>query len=227
MSQLAEEGSQVVTLTRNAEDSYHFSILQSFEFKGERFLLARSDNFPGQIFIVEQLGDQMIPVVDEQKLAQLREHLDRIKSEMPAVTVADGEGIQHVFQIVRQLEHEGETYLLGLDVQSGTELFAFLTRGGELTPVTDEALLTRFLHSMQAQTSEAMTVRVQNADGENHDYTVVGQFEISGGLYVLAAPNDREDELVALRQDGDQLRLITDPTEQALVNAHLRDLGQG
>src|SRR5207249_1771328 len=111
-----------------------------------------SENFPDQIFIAEHKGDQMQLVVDEQKLAQLREHLDRIKAEMPTVTVADAEGQAHDFQIVRQLEHEGETYLIGLDVASGKELVAFLAREGDLTLVTDDALLDGFLQRMQAHT---------------------------------------------------------------------------
>ena len=225
MSQTAEQA-HVVSLTRITEDGYAFSILLSFEYENEKFLLARSDNFPGQIFIVAQQGDQMIPLVDETKRTKLLEHLERIKAEMPAVTVADAEGIQHVFQIVRQLEHEGQTYQLGLDVEGGTELVVFQNQAGKLNVVTDEALLNHFLDKMQAFTSGALAVTVQNANGERHVYTVVGQLEINDVLYVLAASNAQDEELIVLRQDGEQLSVVTDPDEVALVNQHLRPAGR-
>lgn len=221
MTQLAQPQKSNLTTT---EGGYEFSLLHSFGFDGKTYLLAMSDNSPGQIFIVEHKGHELSLVVDDQKLEQLRQHLDTIKDSWETIAVEDAEGKLHHFQIVRQLQHQGQTYLMGIAVDGNNQLAAFRTEGEALTLETDTSIVTELANRMKAYTSSVMSVSLETAPGETQELTVVGQIDIEGKLYVLAAGDDDSNVLTAFVQEGDELRPVIDPAEQALVQQQLQQL---
>ncbi|PKL74831.1 MAG: hypothetical protein CVV27_18525 [Candidatus Melainabacteria bacterium HGW-Melainabacteria-1] len=144
------------------------------------------------------------------------------------MTLTDANGMQHDYQIVHQIDFEGQTYLLGLDA-SGVhqELVVFSVDQAGVELVMDEALLSRLQIHLQSEVPpEALKVTLETQTGEHHEFSIVGKLEIQGKDYVLAAAADDPDELIALRFEGENLSLVEDEAEQALVNQHLMQLRQ-
>ncbi|MEZ0367815.1 MAG: DUF1292 domain-containing protein [Candidatus Sericytochromatia bacterium] len=226
----SKEGPQprVVSLQNDQGESFDFAVLQSFEHEGGNYFLAMTESFPDQLVIIERQGDDLSLVLDEQRLLKLQAHLEKLSAEVQTVTVADEEGKEYNFQIVQELELDGKRYLLGLDVNGGTELVAFLATDDSVSIVTDEAVLAQLQAQMQAARvpNDDLRITLETENGETHEFMVVGQLEIHGKEYVIAASAMRSEELIALSFDGENLALITDQAENELVNQHLQQLSQ-
>ncbi len=211
-------------LTTAPSDSYEFSLLQSFGFEGKTYLLAMSENCPGQIFIVENKGHELSLVTEDTKLEQLKQHLETLKDTWQTLTVSDDQGKQHVFQVARRLEHQGESYLIGVNYEDGVELAVFKIQGEGYEIESNEAVVVALLNRMKAHTSSVMTLTMETQPGQSSELIVVGQLEIEGKLYILAATEESESELIAFVQDGDELKPIETEAEQALIQQHLQQL---
>lgn len=223
-----QEEMMVVTLSNEKGESFQFAVLQAFEFDGGNYLLAMPENSQDQLVVIERQGDNLSLVRDEARLQQLQGYLDQLASEMQSVTLTDQEGNQYQYQIVHQLELDGQTYLLGLEAgNQASELVAFRAKEDGIELVTEEALLQRIQDEMQSTPlpGEALKITLETPAGEKHDFTIVGRLEIQGQEYLLAT-SEQGDEHIALRFDGENLSLVEDEAEQELVNQHLLQLRQ-
>ncbi len=222
------ENSRVVSLVNENGENYDFAILQSFDFDNGTYLLAMTESFPDQVFVIQQEGEDLKLVLEQERLQLIQEHLEKTNAQVQTVTVQDENGQTFNFQIVDQLEVEGKNYMLGLDIKGGNELVAFESNENGVTVVTDEALLAKLQAAFAASRPqpENMHLTLETENGETHEFQVVGQFQIDNKEYVLAVSTTNQEEVIALAFDGDQFSLITDDAEREKVNQFLAELPQ-
>lgn len=222
------ENSRVVSLVNEAGETYDFAILQSFDFENGTYLLAMTESFPDQVFVIQQEGEDLQLVLEQERLQLIQDHLEKMNAQVQTVTVQDENGQTFNFQIVDQIEVEGKNYMLGLDIKGGNELVAFESNENGVTVVTDEALLAKLQEAFAASRPqpENMHLTLETENGETHEFQVVGQFQIDNKEYVLAVSTTQQEEVIALAFDGDQLSLITDDAEREKVNQFLAELPQ-
>lgn len=222
-----EEGqSRIVSLTNENGETYDFAVLQTFDFDNGVYLLAMSESFPDQVFVIQKEGEDLRLILDAEHLQAIQKHLEQIAASVQTVTVQDEAGQTFTFQIVDQITLNSQVYMLGLDVKGGNELVAFEADGDGVKVVTDQDVLAMLQAEFAATRPqpENLHLTLETESGDKHEFQVVGQFNIEGKEYVLAASTTNQEEIIALAFDGDQLSLISDEAEREKVNKFLAEL---
>lgn len=140
---------------------------------------------------------------------------DNEEEILEIVTLRDEKGISYRFQVIDEVEMDGNNYLItipeGEDDQE--KLVVILDDDDNLSIVYDEKILEKLQkHLEQLSIDEKIeSITLLGNDGKRYEYHVVDRIELGGNVYILAVDiNAKDDDYIVFQVKNNELIMIED-----------------